>query len=67
MIKFSPIEYPEKNPVGLTTVTFRGRWCAPLHYFLFLAGCDADIVTGALATILCHEVEAMFEIGNTVR
>lgn len=51
--------------MGLTTVTFCSKRCAPLHHFLFLAGCDADIVDGALATMLHHEVEAVFEIGDS--
>lgn len=52
-------------------VTFRGGagegGAAPLHHFLFLAGCNADIMAGALATTWHHEVEAVFEIGDTVR
>lgn len=51
-------------------VTFQSRMggeYAPLHYFLFLAGCNADIAAGALATTSHHEVGAMFEIGARVR
>lgn len=39
---------------------------APLCHVL-LAGCNADTVAGALAAMLHHEVEAMFEIGDTIR
>ena len=40
---------------------------APLYHGLLLAGCNADMVAGALAAMLHHEVEAMFEIGDTTR
>ncbi|XP_032318902.1 potassium channel subfamily K member 17 isoform X1 [Camelus ferus] len=32
-----------------------------------LAGCNTDMVAGALASMLHHEVEAMFEIGDMIR
>lgn len=46
---------------------FQCVWDAPLYHVLLLAGCNADTVAGALAAMLHHEVEAMFEIGDTIR
>lgn len=35
--------------------------------FLLSVGCNADVVTGAPAGMLHHEVKAMFETGDTIR
>ena len=34
---------------------------------LLLAGCNVDMVAGALAALLHYEVEAIFEIDDTIR
>lgn len=44
-----------------------GAGCASLPHFLLLAGCNADTVAGALAAVSHHEVEAMFETGDTIK
>lgn len=44
-----------------------GAVCASLPHFLLLAGCNADMVAGALAAVLHHKVEVMFETGDTIK
>lgn len=35
--------------------------------FLLLVGCHTDVVTGALADMLHHEVKAVLETADTIR